>query len=137
MNKFQASRFINNYIANLELNDLLINEIKKYLQDHMLNLKEIEKTDIATKILELHMKELDKDILSYIDKTKFRAQLVKKYCATFAQDEIVNNMNTSIGEQANNLSFSSQDVDFRAAPIVVCREFLSPDCKEYKDHVFA
>ena len=135
MNKFQTSRFINNYIANLELNDLLVNEIKKVVAKFKINLKDIGNNEIFDKVLSYHMNDILKtypEIKDYINKEQFKQKLIKKYCFAFAQDEIASNLNTPVGEQANNLSFSSQDVDYRSAPIVIYRTFAD-DFSSYED----
>ena len=100
MNKFQTSRFINNYIANLELNDLLVNEIKKVVAKFKINLKDIGNNEIFDKVLSYHMNDILKtypEIKDYINKEQFKQKLIKKYCFAFAQDEIASNLNTPVG----------------------------------------
>ena len=143
MNSIQASRIINNFIANLQLNNDFIIKIKNELkQNNNQNkkLKELENDNIALEILEYHIKELQQqypDIQFYINKSrdKLKLKFLKKYFFAFAQNEISDNMNFSIGDKVNNLSFSSQDVDYRSAPVVVYRQF-SDDKKSYEDKVW-
>ena len=65
----------------------------------------------------------------------FIQRLEKKYLNEYAQKEIQNNLQYDIGTQANNLTFSSQDVDFRLVPVIIGREFLNDNGTKYKDHI--
>lgn len=137
MNKLQASRLVNNYIANLRLNQQFIDDINKLTKKNI-RLNKIIETNIANQILDYHFQEINKQYINiekFLDKEQFKQKLLKKYLFVFAQNEISNNMLTDVGGEANNLSFSSQDIDYRAAPIVVCRAF-SDDKVSYKDYVF-
>lgn len=140
MNKLQASRLVNNYIANLQLNSNFIRKITEFLNnDKDKTLKNIEEDDnFCNEILRYHLQDIIKqynDIQQYIDVKNFKFKLLKKYLFTFAQQEISNNMSTNIGDTANNLSFSSQDVDYRSAPIVIYRIF-SDDKQLYQDKIW-
>ena len=138
MNNIQASRIINNFITDLKLNNDFLIKIQDILNNADITLNEIFNHNIMNEIYQYHYKQLIsqyKDIKSYINDAKLKEKLFKKYSYIFAQQEIQNNMNTSIGESANNLSFTSQDINYRSAPIVVCREFIN-NYQSYKDHVF-
>lgn len=75
----------------------------------------------------------NKDINKMLE--AFIQRLEKKYLNEYAQKEIQNNLQYNIGTQANNLTFSSQDVDFRLAPVIIGREFLNDNGTKYKDHI--
>ena len=138
MNSIQVSRIINNFITDLKLNNDFLIKIQQIINNTNITLDNVQNHNIMNEIYQYHYQQLIsqyKDIKSYINDAKLKEKLFKKYSYTFAQQEIQNNMNFAIGEQTNNLSFTSQDVDYRSAPIVIYRLF-SKDKTTYEDKIW-